>query len=132
MTTCILYILGLITVIQFFVAHGEYNYRHTPREELYGELYAQVNPKLVPKKGKPNCKYEDILQSTKTINPWEVPKKFDDFSVKGLVNGSYVPEDCNPLFSVAVLVTYRNRQSQLDVFLPYIHNFLRKQNIHYK
>ncbi|KAJ8726464.1 hypothetical protein PYW07_001162 [Mythimna separata] len=50
----------------------------------------------------------------------------------GLVNGSYTPEHCNALFSVAILVAYKNRQSQLDIFLPYIHNFLRKQNIHYR
>ncbi|KAL4720944.1 hypothetical protein ACJJTC_002836 [Scirpophaga incertulas] len=55
-----------------------------------------------------------------------------DFSANSIANGSYAPTDCNPMFSVAILVTYRNRQKHLDTFLPYMHNFLRKQKIHYK
>ncbi|XP_072932332.1 beta-1,4-N-acetylgalactosaminyltransferase bre-4-like [Epargyreus clarus] len=131
-TTCVASILCLIALIQFFASYGQYNYSHLPREHIYNNLYINVNPHLVVKKSIPECKYEEVLQSTKSLSSWEVPKVSDKFSVKDLMNGSYAPETCNPLFSVAILVTYRNRQSQLDVFLPYIHNFLRKQNIHYK
>lgn len=46
--------------------------------------------------------------------------------------GEFWPEECNPSFSTAVIVPYRNRAAQLKQFLGYIHNFLRKQNIHYK
>ncbi|KOB72266.1 Beta-1,4-galactosyltransferase, partial [Operophtera brumata] len=56
----------------------------------------------------------------------------NDFSPTGITNGSYVPECHHPAFSVAILVTHRNRQKQLDIFMPYMHIFLRKQNIHYK
>ncbi|CAG5031430.1 unnamed protein product [Parnassius apollo] len=130
-TSCIIFLLCLITVIQFFASYGKYNYDHLPREELISNIYFHTNPKLVPKKETPNCNYDGILQSTGSINSWEVPKKYDDFSAVGLANGSYTPENCNPLLSVAILVTYRNRQNQLDVFIPYMHNFLRKQGIHY-
>jgi hypothetical protein len=131
-STFVFYILCLIAVIQFFAAFGKYNYDHLPQEEITDELHKELSLNFVVKKKKPDCTYDSVLQSTKTIENWQVPKKFDDFVATGIVNGSYAPDDCNPSFSVAILVTYRNRQSQLDIFLPYMHNFLRKQNIHYK
>lgn len=124
--------LCLIAFVQFFAAHGQYNYEHLPEDSLNKHLYKHVNPRLMIKKTKPNCKYEEILKSTKSAHPWEVVERKLNFIPKGINNGSYSPEDCNPAFSVAILVTYRNRQSQLDVFIPYMHSFLKKQNIHYK
>ncbi|KAJ0176945.1 hypothetical protein K1T71_006954 [Dendrolimus kikuchii] len=131
-SVCVLSILCLITIIQFFSLFGRYNYAHIPIEDIKNELYTEINPNLALKKSKPDCTYDTILNSKNTLNAWDVPQKYDDFIPVGVVNGSHVPENCNPLFSVAILVTYRNRQSQLDTFLPYIHSFLRKQNLHYK
>lgn len=128
---CVGFAVALLTIVYFYFC-GSYNYTHISREFVPNELYKQINPKLALSKTKPECDYKSILDSRKTINNWEVPSKYDDFSVSGLVNGSFVPVQCNPLLSIAVIVTYRNRQKQLDVFLPYMHNFLRKQNIHYK
>lgn len=131
-STCIIFVLCLIGLIQFFASYGHYNYTHLPREHLVSNVYFHTNSNLDRKKERPNCNYDGILQSTSSSNSWEVPKKYDDFSANGLANGTYSPENCNALISVAVLVTYRNRQSQLDVFIPYMHNFLRKQGIHYR
>ncbi|KAJ8730467.1 hypothetical protein PYW07_017505 [Mythimna separata] len=130
--TCIFFILSIKAVLLFFANYGVYKYPHIPAEVLETQLYKQRSPKLVLHKSKPDCKYDEILGSTSSLLNWEVPRRFDDFSAQGLVNGSYAPEHCNALFSVAVVVAYRNRQSQLDIFLPYMHNFLRKQNIHYR
>ena len=109
-----------------------YKYPHLPAELIETQLYKKISPKLALQKSKHDCEYEEILKSTRSILNWEVPRKFDDFSTEGLINGSYVPAHCNPMFSVAIIVAYKNRQRQLDIFLPYIHNFLRKQNIHYR
>ncbi|CAB3254050.1 unnamed protein product [Arctia plantaginis] len=130
--TCVCAIVCLIALVQFFISYGVYNYSHLAPEVIDSQLYKQITPKLHLQKTKPDCKYDEILNNKETVDPWEVPKKIEHFSAKGVDNGSFVPAHCNPLFSVAVLVTYRNRQKQLDVFLPYMHNFLRKQNIHYK
>lgn len=46
--------------------------------------------------------------------------------------GEYWPEECNPRFSTAIIVPFRDRANQLKQFLSYIHNYLRKQNLHYK
>ncbi|KAJ8727820.1 hypothetical protein PYW08_016205 [Mythimna loreyi] len=62
----------------------------------------------------------------------EVYKQIINFPKRGILHGGFVPKHCNPMFSVAIVVNYRDRQKQLDVFLPYMHNFLRKQNLHYR
>ncbi|XP_075973100.1 beta-1,4-N-acetylgalactosaminyltransferase bre-4-like isoform X2 [Anticarsia gemmatalis] len=131
-STVITVILCLITVIQFFAAYGKYNYSHLPAEVIETQLFKQITPKLPLSKSKPDCKYDQILSNKESLNPWDIPKKFDSFNANGVMNGTYMPEHCNPMFSVAILVTYRNRQKQLDIFLPYMHDFLRKQNLHYK
>lgn len=46
--------------------------------------------------------------------------------------GEYYPSDCNPAFSTAIIVVYRAREKQLHSFLVYMHNYLRKQRIHYR
>nr|XP_026486650.1 beta-1,4-N-acetylgalactosaminyltransferase bre-4-like [Vanessa tameamea]XP_026486651.1 beta-1,4-N-acetylgalactosaminyltransferase bre-4-like [Vanessa tameamea] len=132
LSTCLFITLCLIAVIQFFASYGYYKYDHLAQESLRHHLYVQHNPKLITKKSKPDCRYNDILQNSKSVHSWDIPRKFNDFLPNGIINGSYTPEDCTPLFSVAILVTYRNRQSQLDIFIPYMHSFLKKQNIHYK
>lgn len=131
-STCVALILCLIAIICLLTFHGEYNYEHIPSDAIKHELYKEVAPSLALKKSLPDCTYDDIFLSKESIQNWQVPKKYDDFIATGISNGSFSPEHCNPQFSVAILVTYRNRQSQLDIFLPYMHNFLRKQKIHYK
>lgn len=131
-STLICTIAALTAVIQFFAAYGSYNYTHLPAEVIETQLYKHTIHKLPQQKAKLDCMYDEILKNKTSLNPDDIPEKFDRFKANGVDNGSYVPESCRPLFSVAVLVTYRGRQKQLDVFLPYMHNFLRKQNIHYK
>ncbi|XP_063375075.1 beta-1,4-galactosyltransferase 1-like [Cydia amplana] len=123
-------LLAVIT-INFFCTHGIYNYPHVSGDAIDSVLYKEVISTVL-KNDRSNCTYEDVLKSAHTIHPWHVRKSYDDFDAKGIERGTFSPEHCNPLFSVAILVTYRNMQKQLDIFLPYIHNFLRKQNIHYK
>lgn len=124
------YAVWLIIIINFFTFFGHTNYSNITRDELVTVLHKAINPNLKVD-SQTVCRY-DFIRSTRTLNALDVPKTFDNFSAEGIINGSYYPRNCRPLFSVAVLVTYRNRQKQLDIFVPYIHNFLRKQNIHYK
>lgn len=124
--------LCTVAIIQLLTSYGYYKYDYLAEHSLEDCLYKQTNPKLVVKPTLPDCKYDHILQNTNSIHSWDIPKKYVGFLPTDIMNGSYSPQNCKPLFSVAILVTYRNRQSQLDIFIPYIHNFLRQQNIHYK
>lgn len=131
LTKLLFIILWVYAIISFFTFYGKYNYPSIKRDELKTILHKALNTNLLLTTSLVECKY-DFIKSINSINAWEVPKKYDNFSAVEITDGSYYPKNCKPLFSVAILVTYRNRQSQLDIFIPYIHNFLRKQNIHYK
>ncbi|XP_013789360.1 beta-1,4-N-acetylgalactosaminyltransferase bre-4-like [Limulus polyphemus] len=45
--------------------------------------------------------------------------------------GKWKPTHCNPQHHVALIVPYRDRKLQLDVFLKHIHPFLQKQLLNY-
>ena len=45
--------------------------------------------------------------------------------------GEYLPKNCISRHRVAIIVVYRNRPSDLKIFLRHMHPFLIKQNIHY-
>lgn len=48
------------------------------------------------------------------------------------LGGEFIPPNCLPDFSTAIIIPYRKRPDQLKAFLIYIHNFLRRQQIHYR
>lgn len=74
------------------------------------------------------------MSSTKQKSEVEVSFGFAsrESSKNEFILGEFWPEECNPTFSTAIIVPYRNRAGQMKQFLSYIHNFLRKQSIHYK
>ncbi|XP_063381196.1 beta-1,4-galactosyltransferase 2-like [Cydia fagiglandana] len=127
----ILFIILLLVSIDFFRVYGCFNYLHISEDAIDSVLYKAVNPNML-NKDRPNCTYNQVLKSKESIHAWDVRRNYDDFDAEGIADGEYSPKHCSPLFSVAILVTYRNRQNHLDIFFPYMHNFLRKQNIHYK
>ena len=45
--------------------------------------------------------------------------------------GRYEPSDCRPRHTVAIVVPFRNRESQLSIFLAYIHPVLQRQQLAY-
>lgn len=49
-----------------------------------------------------------------------------------LPGGYYKPRSCKPRQKVAVIVPYRDRAKHLEVFAPYLHQFLPDQLIEYK
>lgn len=46
--------------------------------------------------------------------------------------GEWMPKDCIPQHHTAIIVCYRNRPEQLQIFLYHMHSFLQKQNMHYQ
>ncbi|KAJ8679500.1 hypothetical protein QAD02_015287 [Eretmocerus hayati] len=46
--------------------------------------------------------------------------------------GQWTPSHCRPVFSVALVLPYRDRESQLSAFTNYIHPFLQAQNLDYQ
>lgn len=49
-----------------------------------------------------------------------------------LPGGQWKPLNCHPLFNVAIILPYRNRPTQLAIFMNFIHPFLQSQNLDYR
>jgi len=49
-----------------------------------------------------------------------------------LPGGEDTPVSCSTRHNVAIIVPYRDRATQLSVFLRHIHPFLRRQDLHYR
>ena len=46
--------------------------------------------------------------------------------------GFWKPSFCNHVYEVAIIIPFRNRMNQLNIFLQYIHPFLQKHLISYR
>lgn len=99
------------------------------------KIFDWLDPKTVPHlgifAGQPACDYKQLIFDNKFV--------FTDFYLNGLLNssnirhgGEFIPFNCKTKFSTAILIPYRRRPKQFIMFLTYIHNFLRQQNIHYR
>jgi hypothetical protein len=47
------------------------------------------------------------------------------------MGGHWTPPDCIPRHKVAIVIPYRNRESNLLLWLQHMHPFLKKQKIEY-
>lgn len=77
------------------------------------------------------CDYETVIKENKDVKLSDFDRAIDR-PEEIQIGGEYVPKNCRPNFSVAVIVPYRNRETHLEVFQRFFHNYLRRQQIHYK
>ncbi|KAK7792818.1 hypothetical protein R5R35_005999 [Gryllus longicercus] len=93
--------------------------------------------KLSETSGLPLCPWHILNESSYSLL---YPKKnvtqcdLNELSVKLDIKlgGTWKPSNCVSRFDVAIVVPYRNRQTQLEIFLLYMHSFLQKQMINYR
>lgn len=77
------------------------------------------------------CIYKDIIEDNSDI--YRYPYIDEVIAPQEILSGGeYIPKDCTPKYSTAIIVSYRNREEHLNQFTTYMHNFLRKQKIHYR
>jgi hypothetical protein len=128
-TKCILVVCSVIAAIAiYWPARHARHYDYIDLERVYNELlFSHIGNS---KPNLKNCDYEDVIVNNSDIDVASitVPKHFD----RPGLGGEYSPKDCNPLLKVAVIVPYRNRSQQLDLFLNFMHNFLQKQHLFYR
>ncbi|XP_037034149.1 beta-1,4-galactosyltransferase 1 isoform X2 [Bradysia coprophila] len=109
-----------------FASHYEY----LTSDQIFDNL-VQRTTRNVTLSQQMECDYSDIIMDNtymyKTSYQSEI---FDSSEIQ--LGGVYQPERCKPLFSTAIIVPYRQREKQLQAFLIYMHNYLRKQNINYR
>lgn len=108
------------------------HYPYIAHDNIYDTLIKQTTENVTKSMGgKLSCEYDEIIDENRFMyrEPY-ISQLFDGSDIR--VGGEYMPTECAPQFSTAVIVAYRNREDQLKAFLTYIHNYLRKQQIHYR
>lgn len=108
------------------------HYPYIAVDEMYHEMVEKTTQNITQQSaGVMNCDYSDVISENQYMyrEPY-ISTLIDGDDIR--LGGEWWPTTCAPKFSTAVLVVYRNREKQLSAFLTYIHNFLRKQMIHYR
>lgn len=108
------------------------HYPYVPVDEMFNEMIQKTTQNITQQSaGIMSCDYSDVISENQYMyrEPY-ISTLIDADDIR--LGGEWWPVTCAPKFSTAVLVVYRNREQQLNAFLTYIHNFLRKQMIHYR
>lgn len=78
-----------------------------------------------------SCNYKQLILDNRYIGRYS--NRDTLFDAQSLRPGSeFIPKQCMTKFSSPIIVPYRNRSVQLELFLMYMHNFLRQKNVHYR
>lgn len=126
--------ISIILTFIFCVWPDRYasHYPYISSGDIYDELIEKTTQNITQQwSGKLNCEYSEIIDENRYMyrEPY-ISSLLDGSDIR--MGGEYIPTTCAPKFSTAVIVVYRQREKQLQAFLTYIHNFLRKQQIHYR
>lgn len=108
------------------------HYPYIDTDEIYDELVEKTTQNVTEQLvGKLSCDYSDIITKNQFMyrEPY-ISTLLDGIDIR--LGGEWMPSNCAPKFSTAIIVVYRQREKQLNAFLTYMHNFLRKQLIHYR
>lgn len=79
----------------------------------------------------PKCDYEIIIIKNEFTYRSTYLRELIN-SIEIYRGGEFIPLNCKPEFSTAIIIPYRHRTDQLEAFIVYIHNFVRQQQIHYR
>ncbi|KAG4068135.1 hypothetical protein HA402_001560 [Bradysia odoriphaga] len=106
------------------------HYDYLPTDKIFDSLLQKTTKNLTVSQ-QLECDYGDIIMDNTYMYKKSYQSDiFDSAEIE--LGGAYQPKRCKPLFSTAVIVPYRQREKQLQAFLIYMHNYLRKQNIDYR
>ena len=69
------------------------------------------------------------VDKTTTNDLKRIEEQLKSYPIK--LGGLSSPTECKSRYKVAIIVPYRNRETNLKIFLRHMHPFLIKQNIEY-
>ncbi|CAG9840993.1 unnamed protein product [Diabrotica balteata] len=117
-----------MSVAVYFPSRHARHYSYIPLGDIKNELNLEwpqhVNYDLK------NCSYENILRDNNEVDISTITE--EKHFLKPLSGGEYIPNDCTPLEKSAIIVPYRDRTYQLNIFVNYMHWYLQHQQLHYR
>ncbi|XP_055846874.1 beta-1,4-N-acetylgalactosaminyltransferase bre-4 [Episyrphus balteatus] len=121
---------GIIILYCLWPGRFATRFDYISSDNIYSKLVPETTRNISLQK-LPECNNEDVINQNQHINKNEIQStKINNKYI--LPGGEFYPKDCRARFSTAIIVPYRQRQWQLNKFLVYMHNFLEKQQIHYR
>jgi hypothetical protein len=72
---------------------------------------------------------EKSVAALRKKNIMETEKWLEKSGVQ--IGGRSKPKDCHARHKVAIVVPYRKRKDQLDIFVGFMHPFLQRQQLEY-
>lgn len=109
-----------------FAAH----YSHIRAEDIVAELERAYSPR-----GNACALRLPASRAPRLLYPDEEPREEPSALARRLgilPGGQWRPTGCQPLYNVALVLPYRDRERQLNVFASYIHPFLQAQHLDYR
>ncbi|XP_045462996.1 beta-1,4-galactosyltransferase 1 isoform X3 [Harmonia axyridis] len=129
--------IGLLTITIaaligiYFPSRHARHYECVNIDNILGSLHLESVESNIQNNNLKNCTYETVLfdPNNKIQIKEVIQQRVYSEPTSG---GEYIPKDCKPSISSAIIVPYRNREEQLEIFLHFIHHFLQRQKIHYR
>ncbi|XP_021205074.2 beta-1,4-N-acetylgalactosaminyltransferase bre-4 isoform X3 [Bombyx mori] len=112
-------IYGVITILIFIIfshpgLYGRSSYEFIEKHNILKYLHEEVNVNLTSN-AFTNCDYHDIINDETTLSPNLI--EGDLVEGHGIRDGGeYIPQDCRPKFSTAIIVPYRFVLPYLTLF----------------
>uniref|UniRef100_A0A182PCQ2 Beta-1,4-N-acetylgalactosaminyltransferase n=1 Tax=Anopheles epiroticus TaxID=199890 RepID=A0A182PCQ2_9DIPT len=124
--------VGYLLLMVYFLWPGRFAslYDYIEGENIYDQLIRKTTKNISLMRNGLRCDYSEVIEENLSL--YRPPYTEDIINNNVRIGGEYYPEDCLPSFSTAIIIPYRQRERQLNQFLIYMHNYLRRQRIHYR
>jgi hypothetical protein len=132
--------IAFIFILCCILHPGRFASSHYPYIK-YSDIANELEPSshalaLVKESDKPLCLLIPKELETSLQYPNESVREYDLKYLAHMLNitegGAWEPSECISQHQVAIVVPFRNRTAQLQIFLSYIHPFLQKQMLNYR
>lgn len=122
----------LVLVVLCWPSRFASKYDFIKRNDILKELVEKVTANVSITSGSaPKCDYVDLIDEN--LFMYRLPfteQVLNNYNIQ--MGGEFHPSDCATRYSTAIIIPFRQREEQLKQFLVYMHNFLRRQRIHYR
>ncbi|CAH0547564.1 unnamed protein product [Brassicogethes aeneus] len=120
-------VIVLLIAIYFPTRHARH-YKYIEDQWILSELITEKP--IHSNSNLKTCNYKELIENSVEIEYKDIhnTKEFNPPES----GGWYSPKTCTSLVKTAIIIPYRNRTDQLNLFLSFFHDFIQKQYVEYR